>query len=178
MSLALVRHGRTEWNRARRMQGRTDVPLDGYGRAQADATGRALSVAVWHRIVASPLGRARETAEIISDCVGDVAVELDDALVERGYGEAEGVAVAEAHERWPDEDFPGAEPIVDVVSRGAAAVRALAEDGRSAIVVAHGTLIRLTVSELTGQDCPRILNGEVVLLTREGDAFAARRVGG
>lgn len=178
MTLALVRHGRTEWNRARRMQGRTDIPLDAHGRAQAGATGRALSVAVWRRIVASPMLRARETAEIIARHVPGVRVEIDEGLVERGYGRAEGVAVAEARERWPDEDFPGAEAVADATARGAAAVRALFADSRPTVAVAHGTLIRLAVSELTGEDCPRILNGQVVLLDRDGDGFRARTVTG
>jgi len=178
VSIALVRHGRTEWNRARRMQGRTDIPLDELGRAQAEATGRVLSVALWQRVVSSPLARARETAEIIAGHVPGVAVECDGALIERGYGLAEGMQVAEARERWPDEAFPGAEPVADATARGVEAVRAVAADGRPAVIVAHGTLIRLTVSALTGTQCPRILNGQVMLLERSGDGMRARTVTG
>ncbi|WP_105566180.1 histidine phosphatase family protein [Microbacterium halophytorum] len=173
MTLALVRHGRTEWNRARRMQGRSDIPLDAHGRAQADAAGRALSVAVWRRIVTSPLSRARETAAIIAGHIPGVGIEPEPALVERGYGEAEGVSVAEARERWPDDDFPGAESVADATARGVAAIRGLADAGPATIAVAHGTLIRLAVSALTGDDCPRLPNGQVVLLARDGDGFRA-----
>lgn len=171
MTLALVRHGRTAWNRARRMQGRTDIPLDAHGRAQADAAGRALSVAVWQRIVASPLSRARETAEIIAGRIPDVAIEHNAALVERGYGDAEGLSVAEAQERWPDDAFPGGESVADATERGVAALLDLADTGHATIVVAHGTLIRLAVSRLTGEACPRVPNGQVVLLARDGDRF-------
>ena len=68
---ALVRHGETDWNRQRRIQGTSDIPLNETGRGQAAVTGRALAAhartgGAWHGIVASPLGRAMETAQIIA----------------------------------------------------------------------------------------------------------------
>src|SRR5690606_21892304 len=110
VTLALVRHGRTEWNRQRRMQGRADVPLDDHGRAQADAVGQLLSRAVWSVVVSSPLQRAAETARIIGARLGVVEPVTDPRLIERDYGVAEGLPVAEAHERWPDHGYPAAEP--------------------------------------------------------------------
>ncbi|MGD9616911.1 MAG: histidine phosphatase family protein, partial [Alphaproteobacteria bacterium] len=68
----LVRHGETEWNRARRYQGWLDSPLTPEGIAQAEAIGRLLSrlpEAAEAEIVASPLGRARHTAAIIAACL-------------------------------------------------------------------------------------------------------------
>jgi broad specificity phosphatase PhoE len=67
--IVLVRHGETEWNRERRIQGRFDSPLTQRGVAQAHAIGRLirkLPEAASARVVASPLGRATRTAEIIA----------------------------------------------------------------------------------------------------------------
>lgn len=158
------------------MQGRSDIPLDDHGRAQADAAGRALAVVVWDGVVSSPLARARQTAQIVGSHLPGLENDVDARLGERDYGEAEGLAVAEAYERWPSHDFPGSEPIEDVARRGAQALEDLADKGRNAVVVAHGTLLRLAIGELTGHACPRILNGETLLLDREGGGFRARRL--
>jgi uncharacterized phosphatase len=64
--LYLVRHGETDWNRARRIQGATDIPLNDLGRAQAAEAGDLLSRRSFDRVVASPLSRAAETGSIIA----------------------------------------------------------------------------------------------------------------
>ncbi|WP_110588097.1 histidine phosphatase family protein [Microbacterium suaedae] len=178
MSLALVRHGRTDWNRRRRMQGASDVPLDDHGREQAAAAGRVLALAVWDRIVSSPLTRAQESAEIVAAHLGIEVSGTDVRLVERDYGEAEGLAVAEVQERWPDQAYPGSEPVAEVAARGVHALRELLDDGRNAVVVAHGTTLRLSIEALTGEACPRIHNGEIVMLEGDTRAPRARRLTG
>ena len=86
MTILLVRHGETEWNRARRYQGWSDSPLTERGVAQAAAIGRrlaALPEAHGAAIVASPLGRARRTAEIIRSCLDPAPpLHFDDRLRE------------------------------------------------------------------------------------------------
>jgi broad specificity phosphatase PhoE len=93
--ILLVRHGETEWNRERRIQGRYDSPLTERGVAQAHAIGRlieGLPDASSARIVASPLGRARRTAKIISRHL-TAAPELivDDRLREISVGSWDGL---------------------------------------------------------------------------------------
>ena len=76
-TVLLVRHGETEWNRARRYQGWLDSPLTPEGIAQAEAIGRRLCrlpEAEEAEIVASPIGRARRTAEIIAECLATAAI--------------------------------------------------------------------------------------------------------
>jgi broad specificity phosphatase PhoE len=95
MTILLVRHGETEWNRARRYQGWSDSPLTTRGVAQAEAIGRRLGdlpeIAA-AAIVASPLGRARRTAEIIAACLGRlVPPRLDDRLREISLGAWDGL---------------------------------------------------------------------------------------
>jgi broad specificity phosphatase PhoE len=73
VTIFLVRHGETEWNRARRYQGWSDSPLTARGIAQAEALGRRLCAVpevAEAEILTSPIGRARRTAEIIAECLG------------------------------------------------------------------------------------------------------------
>src|SRR5689334_7037388 len=97
--LTLVRHGETDWNRARRIQGLTDIPLNDTGRTQARdaATGllHQLDPTVPVVVAASDLARARETAEIIAETLGAQTPRLYPDLRERGYGQAEGVGIDE-----------------------------------------------------------------------------------
>ncbi|NQD89088.1 histidine phosphatase family protein, partial [Paenarthrobacter sp. CM16] len=65
-TFALVRHGQTDWNAERRLQGSTDIPLNDVGREQAREAVAFLSDQQWDTVVASPLSRAAETAEIIA----------------------------------------------------------------------------------------------------------------
>ena len=88
MKIYLLRHGRTLWNEAGRLQGRTDIPLSEDGRAAARAAGRALSDIAFDAAFSSPLRRARETAELILAGRG-VAVQTDARLVELSFGAAE-----------------------------------------------------------------------------------------
>lgn len=97
--ILLVRHGETEWNRERRNQGRFDSPLTERGIAQARAIGRLIGTlpdAAAARIVVSPLGRARRTAEIICEHLYP-APELgfDDRLRELSIGSWDGLTHSE-----------------------------------------------------------------------------------
>jgi broad specificity phosphatase PhoE len=103
MTIFLVRHGETEWNRARRYQGWSDSPLTEHGVAQAAAIGHrlaALPEAADAEIVASPTGRARRTAEIIAECLGRTApLRLDERLREISLGSWDGLARREIRSR-------------------------------------------------------------------------------
>jgi broad specificity phosphatase PhoE len=143
--LYLVRHGETDWNRQHRIQGLTDIPLNATGRRQARAAGKLLSRRSWNRIYASPLSRATETASIIAGQTGLPEPEPVDALVERNYGEAEGLNFIEIDRRYPNRsEVPGQESREEVIARVVPALRdlAAAHPGESLIVVSHGGAIR------------------------------------
>jgi uncharacterized phosphatase len=143
--LYLVRHGETDWNREHRIQGTTDVPLNDTGRAQAATAGDLLSRRHWDAVVASPLSRAFETASIIADRLGLPEPTTDAGLVERNYGEAEGLTYEDMQARFPgDTAVPGREEREDVAARALdALVRvALAHPEQSVVIVSHGGLIR------------------------------------
>lgn len=171
MTLALVRHGRTPWNLAQRMQGTTDIALADEGRRDALAAADALAGFArdgthWKRVVASPLARARESAELIAERLGHGDIDVIDALIEREYGAVEGLPVADVRERWPSGEYPGAESLTQVADRAVAILLALADLPGPTIVVGHGTVLRTGIARLLGTPYPRIRNGQVVLLDR------------
>jgi len=97
--ILLVRHGETEWNRERRYQGWSDSPLTACGLAQAEAIGRYLCThpdAAAATIVASPIGRARRTAEIIRERLGrSEPLVFEDRLRELSFGSWDGLSRVE-----------------------------------------------------------------------------------
>ncbi|MER3390184.1 MAG: histidine phosphatase family protein [Microcella sp.] len=164
-AFALVRHGETDWNRARRIQGATDIPLNDTGREQARAAGRVVAGRAWSRVVASPLVRAAETARLIAEEAGLGEPELDAAFVERNYGEAEGLTGADLDARFPDgAEVPGREPREAVADRVLAGLHRLAAayPGEAIIVVAHGGVIRSVLESVApGRHREPITNGSV-----------------
>lgn len=166
-TFALVRHGQTDWNAAGRIQGATDVPLNDVGRGQAAEAVAALSPFEWDFVVASPLSRAAETADIIAAGLELEVVRLLPGLVERNYGPAEGLCAGPELDALRDggeyASFRGAEPAQSVSERGLGALRLLAEDypGARIIVVCHGTLIRLSLAAALGVEIPPIVNAAI-----------------
>ncbi|MES2169549.1 MAG: histidine phosphatase family protein [Actinomycetota bacterium] len=150
--LYLVRHGETDWNLARRIQGSTDIPLNETGRAQARRAGELLARRSWDGIVSSPLSRAYETAEIIGEAIGIPEVEVLDDLVERAYGDAEGLRDHEISLRFPgDTIVPGRETRDAVAARVVPSLLELAgrHPGKNLIVTTHGGVIRTVLNAVS-----------------------------
>ncbi len=148
--LYLVRHGETDWNLARRIQGSSDIPLNETGRAQATATGRLLARRTWDAIVSSPLIRTLETARLIAAETGLGEPEVVEGIVERNYGAAEGLTGDEVERRYPGgTPVPGRESRREVADRVIPALHDLAakHPGGSVIVVSHGGVIRSVLDE-------------------------------
>ncbi|MDM4763149.1 histidine phosphatase family protein [Galbitalea sp. SE-J8] len=163
--LYLVRHGETDWNRERRVQGSTDIPLNEMGRVQAIATGRLLATRRWDAIYASPLSRALETARIIARECGLGEPVVVPAIIERSYGEAEGMDHDSIDARFPgNTPVPGREHWRDVSARVVPALVEIAErhPGGEVLVVSHGGAIR-SVLRVVDPDVihPTIENGSV-----------------
>ena len=89
MKLYIVRHGETDWNKARKIQGQVDIPLNDFGRSLAEKTARELAGIPFDLCYSSPLSRARETAELIL-AGREVPVIEDERLVEMAFGDYEG----------------------------------------------------------------------------------------
>jgi broad specificity phosphatase PhoE len=154
----LVRHGETEWNRARRYQGWSDSPLTELGRAQAEAIGqllRTLPEARSAALVASPLGRARRTAEIIRECLGRTEpLRFDDRLRELSFGSWDGFTRAGVTAMLPgafdderrDEWYfatPDGETYEVFAGRIGAWLAEAEAAGPPMIVVTHGVVTRI-----------------------------------
>lgn len=163
--ISLVRHGETDWNRARRIQGRTDIPLNDTGRDQARHTAGLLARRRWDAVLTSPLARARETAEIIAGELGLPDPESVAALVERNYGAAEGLDFRQIEARYPEgSDVPGRESREEVAARVVPELQriAAARPGESLVIVSHGGAIRAVLSEVEpAWSTDRITNGSI-----------------
>ena len=165
-TFALVRHGQTDWNAERRLQGSTDIPLNDVGRGQArDAVG-ILAPYEWDAIVSSPLSRAAETADLIAEGLGLTVARRVPELTERSFGPAEGMQAGPELEalRVPG-GFKGAESEDEAADRGLAALEALAEEfrGQRLLVVTHGTLLRVSLSRAIGQALASVDNAALNL---------------
>ncbi|BCW50579.1 histidine phosphatase family protein [Arthrobacter sp. StoSoilB13] len=160
-TFALVRHGQTDWNAERRLQGATDIPLNDVGREQAREAVATLSNYQWDAIVSSPLSRAAETADLIAEGLGLTVARRVPELIERSFGPAEGLQAGPELEalRIPG-GFRGGESDDDAASRGIDALEQLAQEfsGQRVLVVTHGTLIRLTLSRAIGRTLESVHN--------------------
>lgn len=163
--LTLVRHGQTDWNLARRIQGTTDIPLNDTGRADARTAAAALAGVEYDAIYASPLLRAQETAEIIAEELGLAAPALTRGLRERTFGDGEGMLVEDYLTQWGGwtSAVPGAETLEEVRDRALdslerivrASRRRSAPRAESIIVVSHGGVIRSLLMHVSGGSLPR-----------------------
>jgi probable phosphoglycerate mutase len=182
--LYVARHGETDWNVEGRWQGRTDVPLNDRGRAQARELGELLKREGIAAVASSDLSRARETAEITAEVLGARFAYADPDLRERGFGLFEGLTrdeCADAHpEAWrvwiTDARIapPGAETYEALAARVANATRrallTLAGDG-PALLVTHGGSLRAILARVTGSLEAAIPNGAVYVLSHDGERF-------
>ncbi|MCU1551078.1 MAG: histidine phosphatase family protein [Glaciihabitans sp.] len=164
-SLYLVRHGETDWNAQRRIQGSTDIPLNEMGWLQAETTGRLLARREWDGVFTSPLSRAYDTASVIAREIGMPAPKVVDGIVERNYGAAEGLDWNEIEAQFPgDAPVPGRETHAEVAARAIPALISLAKanPSTSLVVVSHGGVIRSVLNAVAPSDSHGpITNGSV-----------------
>ena len=101
MTFYVLRHGQTDWNVQARLQGSTDIPLNDTGRTQAHVAADILKNQGLTRIVASPLSRALETAQIVGAACALEPI-IDDRLIERNFGLFEGMTIDEVRQHRED----------------------------------------------------------------------------
>ncbi len=185
-TIYFVRHGETDWNAARRLQGQTDICLNQTGRLQAARNGRMLKELIGDfaalDFVASPLSRTRETMEIVRSEIGleRSHFRTDERLMEIHFGHWEGYSWAELPDRDPEghrerltDAFGwrprGGESYRDLSERIAAWFDTVESD---AVVVSHGGVSRVLRGHLLGIDPSEIPHLEVpqdkVLVLRPG----------
>ena len=178
MRIGLIRHGETDWNAAARLQGQVDIPLNERGIEQAKDAGRLLRGHAWARVTASPLGRAQQTAELIAAAIGVDEVGSVPGIVERSFGELEGAEIYLPDGSRRSLEHPSVEPEDAVVARSIAAIldTAARHPDEDLIIVTHGSVIRLVLTELLGERAPHIANLALSILETDADAPHGLRV--
>lgn len=105
MNIYLLRHGETNWNLERKMQGIQDIPLNNSGKEQAIKCSKFFIDKDIKAIYSSPLSRAKETAQIIADSLSIPQVHIDRGFIERDFGKASGLTFEEYNSYPKDYDF-------------------------------------------------------------------------
>lgn len=171
MRLYIIRHGETEWNKEKRLQGQSDVALNEYGRELAVITGEALSDVRFDAVFSSPLSRAFETARII---VGkrDVRIIKDDNLKEISFGEDEGVPSDKLGEHFtnfffaPESFVPskGGETYEELCERARCflqeRIEPLRKTDKTVLIVAHGAMNKALMLNLKHLEIKDFWKGE------------------
>ncbi len=152
--LYIIRHGRTDWNDQKRLQGQTDIPLNEAGRRMAEAAAEEYAGIPFDICFCSPLVRAAETAQILLNG-RDVPIRYDDRLKEVSFGVYEGTANSFQIPDCPVNRFffhpeeyvtavEGGESVIELMERTGSFlsenVYPLIESGRSVLIVGHGAM--------------------------------------
>jgi broad specificity phosphatase PhoE len=147
----VVRHGETEWSRDGRHTGSTDLPLTDAGEAAARALAPRLAGESFALVLTSPLQRAQRTAAL----AGFPDAEVDDDLVEWGYGDYEGVTTEEIRETVPGwtvwtHPCPGGETPAQVSARLDRVVARCHDASGDVLLVGHGHALRALAARWLG----------------------------
>ena len=168
MALYIARHGETDWNREKRFQSHTDVPLNDTGLAQAKRLRHYVEAGglEFERVFCSPLVRARDTAEIIT---GDGAqVVVDERLIELSLGDFEGRAeqalrdeLGDDFDHWRAQCFlqpaPGGEALHEAMQRVGGLLGEFDAASGHCLVVAHQGINMALMATISGRtDLPSL----------------------
>lgn len=180
--VGILRHGQTDWNIDFRLQGVTDIPLNETGIAQARDAAAVIDTNDWDLILTSPLSRARATAEIVAEVNGFQQAEVEPLLLERSFGEAEGLGHEEWRAKYADTNLvPGGESLSELEARANLLLDKLAADhaGRRVLAVSHGALIRKLLRIVSGGEFPRdgerLGNASMSIFTHDGSDWSIQR---
>jgi probable phosphoglycerate mutase len=174
--LYVLRHGQTEWNVQRRMQGRLNSPLTAEGRTQADAHGKVLKqLGGVDKLWVSTAGRTKQTAELVNAHL-QAPVEYSEDLVERDCGIWSGKTLSEV-EQEDGEGLSalradpygyrpgGGENLADLSARVAPVIQRIKSIERAAII-SHGVVTKALLEHFL-----QLSREEVVRITHPNDLF-------
>jgi len=169
MRILLLRHGETDWNIERRLQGREDMPLNKNGILQAKLCGAALAGIPVNKAITSPLKRAKRTCEIVAGYMGLDEITEEPGLLERDFGVMSGKILenifATIHCEGSESLDAAAERIMSALKRHEG------KPGESLLAVSHGAVINALLFALTdgrvGTGITRLKNTCVNILEAE-----------
>jgi len=160
-----MRHGLTDWNADKKIQGQTDTDLCDEGRDMAKKWGESLKENEFDCILTSTLGRARQTAEIINEALGGLPMHEDERLIEQNWGEWTGLTkgvlknnlskqVKKQEKLGFEFQPPGGESRDDLLMRACDAFLEFSEKNPSAkvLVVTHNGVLKCFAYALSGLD--------------------------
>jgi alpha-ribazole phosphatase/probable phosphoglycerate mutase len=163
-TIFLVRHGETQWNAELRFQGKSDIGLNEEGFRQSRLLAKRLEKEKIDMAYSSPLERALQTAEIITE-PHNLSIITHSGLSERSHGAVEGMTKDEFREKYPKvweeyektRELPGIKGIETVEQSNERCTKAFIEivksnPGRNILIVAHGGANKGIIHELTGKD--------------------------
>lgn len=168
----IARHGETDWNRAGKLQGATDVPLNEEGRKQAVACGAFFEQVAVKAIFTSPLQRASETAEIINEQLQVPLIKMD-AFRERTFGLAEGMTYEERSKVYPRKNYPNQENFKVFRKRLVQGLKEIQQvyPNDEVVLIAHGAVIHTLFQIVKNADFfpqhARLSNGGVSTIYSE-----------
>lgn len=158
MRIYLVRHGETEWNKIRRFQGRSNLPLNHEGKKQARALALALKNTSLMAIYTSPLVRALQTARLIKDFHPSAPILEENGFIEMDLGEFDGMKVQDWAKQYPDTrkawnenpasvKMPGGESLGEVQDRAKKALERITQlhPPDDTILISSHNFVNLTI---------------------------------
>lgn len=187
-TVGLFRHGQTDWNIDLRLQGTADIPMNEFGISQVTRAAEILAKSEWDVILASPLGRAKQSAEIIQGALGMSQIKIESLLLERSFGVGEGMDYKTWQVQFAHLDqIPGAESASAIKLRSRQLLEFLEREysGAKVLAVSHGALIRFVLDEITNGEVPprgeRLQNASLQVIRRQEswtlDAWAPMPLG-
>lgn len=176
--IIFVRHGQTEWNVLKRMQGREDIPLNEQGLKEAQITAEGIKCAcdntgiVFDKVVSSPLSRASVTGEAIAKAIGCTRVYCDENVTERDFGILSGTPF-DHNSKYIMRDvteIPSLEPVSSLLKRVNTFIKENASAKENVLVVTHGAVTRIyadNAEKAPGYEitAPFLLNCHLVVYT-------------
>lgn len=188
MKIYITRHGQTEWNSERRLQGWKDAPLTDLGKKQAEVLGKKIRDIDFDKIYCSPLDRTRKTAEIALNSKEDTPIVFDERLKEINMGEWEGMKSETIKEEYseyydkfwnsPDQYEPKTgESYHDVKKRIIDALENMieADPDENILIITHGCASRVILSYFEGRplselwDTPKLKETNLSLIEVDGE---------
>ena len=175
VTVYLIRHGETAWNKESRIQGREDVPLCPEGLEQARATAEKFKNVPLAAVLTSPLSRAETTARFIGEAAG-APVYVEPELTERDFGSVSGKVVDIFN---PERYAADLEPLDHVSARALAVLERYARSLKADFAaVSHGGTINAVLRAVSGGEIgsgkTRLINAGINILTWEDGIFRVR----
>lgn len=140
--ICLIRHGKTDWNKQQRIQGRSNIPLNKEGIEQVEEACAAVRETRWDALYTSPLERAKQTAQLLQ-ASSSVPLYVEDAFIEKSFGDVEGEPYTKVFSTYPDGVYPNAETDENVIARVLRQFEVIQKEhpNERVLVVTHGAVI-------------------------------------